>query len=120
MRRLALSIGLLFSLALVSAHAGQWAYLADENFTVTTTARGFTTAKISPSGQQQATVANCDLETADVRYYVTGLAATTYYGQYWTSGTSKTFVGHDVLAQFSTILATSTAGAKITCTYAAP
>jgi len=119
-RRVILLVGLLFSLALASAHAGQWAYLASEQFTVTTTARGFTGTKITPPGLPQATRASCDLETADVRYTVDGTAVTTYYGQYWTAGTSKVIVGQDALVKFSTVLATSTSGAKFDCTYSAP
>ena len=119
-RRALVVIGLLFSLALSTAHAGQWAYLAYEQFTLTSTARGFTASLISPSGRQQATNASCDLLTADATYTIDGTAVTPTNGNYWTAGTSKVIVGHDALVNFSTVLATSTTGASFRCTYSAP
>lgn len=94
-------------------------YSADEQITVANTAIGFTVAKITPSGQVQATYAFCRLETAEIRYAVTGTTPTSSVGTLLEPGDTLTVQGHDVMVLFLAIRTGGTSG-QLDCTYAAP
>src|SRR5437016_932119 len=74
-----------------------------EQITVANTAIGFTATAITPSGQLQATVASCRLETAQIRWTVDGTTPTTTVGTPLEIGDSITVSGHDLMVTFRAI-----------------
>jgi hypothetical protein len=94
-------------------------YSSDEQITVANTAIGFTAAKITPSGQVQATYALCRLETAEIRYSITMTTPTSSVGTLLEPGDVLVVQGHDVMAVFKAIRTTATSG-QLDCSYTAP
>lgn len=104
--------------ALVVPVAAQLAYRAFEQITVANTAIGFTAAKITPAGLPQATLAQCRLETAQVRFTIDGTTPTSSVGTLLEIGDWLTISGHDSLERFRAIRTGSTSG-QLDCTYSA-
>lgn len=116
MRRLLLSIGFGVTWGLISLSAVT--YIAFEQITVAGTAIGFTTTKITPAGQVQATVASCRLRTAEISYTIDGTTPTSTVGTLMEVNDILTITGHDSLVRF---LAIRTAGSgQLDCTYSSP
>lgn len=99
--------------------AAQYQTLSFEQITIDNTSggKGFTAAKIWPSGQPQADTATCTLRTAEISYTVDGTAPTTTVGQLWEPGESKQLNGFQVLSNFRAIRTGSTSGG-LDCVYA--
>ncbi len=116
-KRLTASVLLLMACSSIPLTA-QWLALDFEQVTVAATAIGFTTTKITSPGGIQMTKAVCNLETAEIRYLITGATPTTTVGMVWPVNTSLTFIGHDVLVNFLAIRDSGTSG-QIDCTYSA-
>lgn len=128
-RRRLTAIGLsLAMLAFPVSIAAQFSYVGFEQIPVAGTAIGFTIAKICPDSQsasictaggRQATVAFCDLETANVRYTMDGTTPTSTVGHLWTNGNAPIVIyGSTQLQKFRAIRVSSSA--QINCTYSAP
>lgn len=115
-RRAALVVAILLA-AVASLSA--YSYIGFEQITVANTALGFTAAKITPPGRPEATQASCRLETAEIRWRIDGLPATTTVGILLQPGDVLTVTGHDVMATFSMIRTTATSG-LLSCNYSAP
>jgi hypothetical protein len=93
-------------------------YVAFEQITVAGTAIGFTAARITPAGFNQATRADCRLRTAQVSYTWDGTVPTTTVGTLLEVGEILTLTGHDSLVRFLAIRTTGTSG-QLDCTYSA-
>jgi hypothetical protein len=115
MRRILIA---LVVLAVTVPALAQVLYIDDEQITVANTAIGFTAAKITPGGKPQATVAVCRLETAEIRYRTSGVAATSTVGALLEPGDVLTVTGHDLLVNFSAIRTGASSG-QLDCTYVA-
>lgn len=94
-------------------------YVAFEQITVANTAIGFTAARITPAGFNQATLATCRLRTAQVSYTVDGTTPTTTVGTLLEVGDTLTVAGHDLLVLFRAIRTGATSG-QLDCSYSAP
>lgn len=112
---------------LIASSAYGYSYLAFEQVTVAASSIGFTIAKICPDSQSTAfcgpggriaTIATCTLETANVNFTIDRTTPTSSVGMLWTSGTTLTFNGADVLQNFRAIRTTGSSG-QLDCTYAA-
>lgn len=114
MRRLILSL-LLAALLVSGLQAYDW--FDFEQITVAASSIGFTSTKIAPSGRQQATIAICRLETAQIRFTINTTVPTTTVGTLWESGEERHFNGYDVLFNFRAIRTGATSG-SLACTYA--
>lgn len=113
MKRVLLT-GLFVLVAFTSVLAVQ--FLADEQITVAASAIGFTTTKITASGQPQANLAVCRLETAEVRYSLTSTVPTTTVGTLLEIGDQLVVKGHDVMVLFKAIRTGASSG-QLDCTY---
>jgi hypothetical protein len=103
----------------IASLASAYTYLAYEQVTVANTAIGFTTAKITPGGPMP-TMAQCRLETAQVRWTIDGVTApTTTVGTLLEVGDAIALNGHDVLVNFRAIRTGGSSGV-LNCTYSTP
>jgi hypothetical protein len=115
-------VGFALALVLVLAGAAQAvSYITFEQITVTNTAIGFTTAKITPNpaGGVQPNIAVCRLRTAEISYTIDGTTPTSSVGMLLEVGDVLTVVGHDNMARFLAIRTTASSG-QLDCTYTAP
>lgn len=105
---------------LVTAGVGLSAasYRAFEQITVANTAIGFTALKINYYGTQ-ATVAQCRLETAEVRYTLDGTTPTSSVGTLLEIGDVLTITDPTLIPLFKAIRTGSTSG-QLDCLYTAP
>jgi|SRR5262245_334163 len=97
-------------------------YLGFEQLTVAGSATPFTALKLRPNGANsdpQAQVANCELETAQIRYTIDGTTPTAAVGHIWNVGEIKQFNGPDVLQKFQAIRTGASSGV-LNCTYSSP
>lgn len=123
MRKLGWSLFLIFALFVEVAHG--WNYLAFEQITVGATAIGFTSSLIRPTatagaaGSTQATIAQCRLETAEIRYRFDTTAATSQIGTLLEIGDVLTLTGNDALNNFKAV-ATGSSSGQLDCTYLQP
>lgn len=119
MRRGCVICALTVTLVAQVTNAQDYAYKGFEQITVAGSSIGFTSSLITnvptAQGTAQATIAICTLETANIRYTVNGTTPTNTIGVLWTSGTDKTFVGHDILVAFRSIRVTSSG--QLDCSY---
>jgi len=84
-----------------------------ETITVSSTAIGFTTAKIQPSGQTPGVMAVITLATNDVRWRVDGVDPTAGVGHAFAATTSLTVCGLQSLQQFRMIRQSADATASV-------
>jgi hypothetical protein len=103
------------SMAWLSAYS----YVGFEQITVAAAAIGFTTAKITPPGRPEATIASCRLETAEIRWRIDGLPGSATVGTLLEPGDILTVTGHDALVTFSAFRTGATSG-QLDCNYSAP
>lgn len=117
MRRLFAST--LLGVVLILATLGGVSYVAFEQITVANTAIGFTAARITPPGFNQATLASCRLRTAQISFAYDGTTPTTTVGQLLEVGDTLTLSGHDLLMRFLAIRTGATSG-QLDCFFSAP
>lgn len=92
-------------------------YTAFEQVTVGASAIGFTSSLIvQGNGHQQAVMATCRLETAQIRYRIDGTAPTSTVGTNLEIGDTLVLQGADVLVRFSAIRTGGSSG-QLNCTY---
>ena len=109
----------LLGVVVLSATPGSVSYVAFEQITVAGTAIGFTATRITPPGFNQATRADCRLETAQVRYTYDGTTPTSAVGTLLEVGDTIRVDGHDLLVLFRAIRTGGTSG-QLDCHYTAP
>lgn len=109
----------ILTLSVMTARLAAVSYIAFEQVTVANTAIGFTAGKINPAGQNQATLAVCRLETAEIRYTLDGTTPTSSVGTLMEIGDMLAVQGNDVLRKFSAIRTGGSSG-QLDCTYSAP
>lgn len=121
MNRRRLFVGLVLALLVgvtLSANLYDFEQLTIDN---TATGKGFTAAKITPAGQVPMTLAQCRVETAEIRYlYVDPLkiAVTASVGTQAEPGEFITITGREEILNFRAIR-TGATSATLSCTYRA-
>lgn len=126
MRKLFIPLLVLFALSDFPAEAGEscsggGAYTAvaydSEKITVSSTAIGFTLAKIAPSGTPAATEAYCSSETDAIRFLTTGAAPAATTGILVAAGSYLRVCQEDI-RRFKAIRVTT--DATLNCLYMRP
>jgi hypothetical protein len=97
---------------------GAVSYVAFEQITVAGTAIGFTAARITPAGLNQATVAICRVRTAQISFTYDGTVPTSTVGTLLEVGDTLRLDGHDTLVRFLAIR--TGASGQLDCTFTAP
>lgn len=106
-------------LLLLAATPGSVSYIAFEQITVANTAIGFTSARITPPGFNQAQLASCRLRTAQISFTYDGTVPTASVGTLLEVGELLSVTGQDNLVRFRAIRTGGTSG-QLDCTYTAP
>lgn len=112
-------IAAVLTLCLVVTAPAWAAFYSFEQLTVAATAVPFTATKITPANLTPMTIAQCRLETAQIRYSYDGTTPTSSVGILWEVGEYITFTQREDILNFKAIRTTSTSG-QLDCTYKTP